>query len=102
MRLSDLVTRGDVEEAIRLMKVATQTAATDPRTGTIDMDMITTGRTASERDFVLHLVDEVPLNLFPSCLIRSLCCDFAAANCVWFTKWPNYHDWPVATANNKE
>ena len=37
------------------MKVATQTAATDPRTGTIDMDMITTGRTASDRDTILML-----------------------------------------------
>ena len=43
MRLSEEVLSSDVEEAIRLMKVATQTAATDPRTGTIDMDMITTG-----------------------------------------------------------
>lgn len=44
MRLSEMVLRGDVDEAIRLMRVATQTAATDPRTGTIDMDMITTGK----------------------------------------------------------
>jgi len=29
--------------------VATQTAATDPRTGTIDMDMITTGHSALDR-----------------------------------------------------
>lgn len=34
MRLSETVTAGDVLEATRLMKVATQTAATDPRTGT--------------------------------------------------------------------
>lgn len=33
MRLADTVTEHDVNEAIRLMKVATQTAATDPRTG---------------------------------------------------------------------
>lgn len=39
----------DVAEAIRLMRVATQNAATDPRTGTIDMDMITTGQGASDR-----------------------------------------------------
>ena len=32
----------DVREAIRLMNVATQRAATDPRTGAIDMDMSTT------------------------------------------------------------
>lgn len=46
MRLSESVLLSDVEEAIRLVRVATQTAATDPRTGTIDMDMITTGRYA--------------------------------------------------------
>lgn len=39
----------DVAEAIRLMQVATQNAATDPRTGTIDMDMIATGQGASDR-----------------------------------------------------
>ena len=39
----------DVAEAIRLMRVATQNAATDPRTGTIDMDMIATGQGASDR-----------------------------------------------------
>lgn len=31
------------------MRVATQNAATDPRTGTIDMDMIATGQGASDR-----------------------------------------------------
>ena len=59
MRLSKVVTGYDVDEAIRLMKVATQAAATDPRTGTIDMDMITTGRTAVDRDMILHLADEL-------------------------------------------
>lgn len=39
----------DVAEAVRLMRVATQNAATDPRTGTIDMDMIATGQGASDR-----------------------------------------------------
>ena len=32
-----------------IAQVATQTAATDPRTGTIDMDMITTGHSALDR-----------------------------------------------------
>jgi DNA replication licensing factor MCM4 len=41
---ASVVTEDDVIEAIRLVRVATQTAATDPRTGTIDMDMINTGR----------------------------------------------------------
>ena len=50
MRFSSLVTKEDALEAVRLMKVATQAAATDPRTGRIDMDMITTGRSTVERE----------------------------------------------------
>ena len=50
MRYSHMVTRSDVREAVRLMRVATQAAATDPRTGRIDMDMITTGRSTAERE----------------------------------------------------
>ncbi len=34
----------DVAEAIRLMDVSTQRAATDPTTGLVDMDLIATGR----------------------------------------------------------
>mmetsp|Transcript_3349 Transcript_3349/g.5162 ORF Transcript_3349/g.5162 Transcript_3349/m.5162 type:complete len:773 (-) Transcript_3349:26-2344(-) len=49
MRLSEEVTLADVEEAIRLMKVATQQAATDPKTGQIDMDMLQTGITSTSR-----------------------------------------------------
>jgi hypothetical protein len=43
IRLSSAVEPKDVEEAARLIRVALQQAATDPRTGTIDMDLITTG-----------------------------------------------------------
>ncbi|KAG7341821.1 minichromosome maintenance complex protein [Nitzschia inconspicua] len=50
MRYSSEVTRADAKEAVRLLKVATQAAATDPRTGRIDMDMINTGRTTVERE----------------------------------------------------
>ena len=50
MRYSDTVTRHDAKEAVRLLKVATQAAATDPRTGRIDMDMISTGRTTNTRE----------------------------------------------------
>mmetsp|Transcript_64988 Transcript_64988/g.95965 ORF Transcript_64988/g.95965 Transcript_64988/m.95965 type:complete len:159 (-) Transcript_64988:83-559(-) len=50
MRYSRVVARNDVKEAMRLMRVATQAAATDPRTGRIDMDMITTGRSSAERE----------------------------------------------------
>jgi DNA replication licensing factor MCM4 len=56
MRYDTVVTRDDVREAVRLMKVATQTAATDPRTGRIDMDMITTGRSTAEREMEENLV----------------------------------------------
>lgn len=59
MHLSNWVTPEHVIEATRLMKVATQTAATDPRTGTIDMDLISTGRTALDRDLILKLSDEM-------------------------------------------
>jgi DNA replication licensing factor MCM4 len=50
MRYSDMVTTADAKEAVRLMRVATQAAATDPRTGKIDMDMITTGRSSADRE----------------------------------------------------
>jgi DNA replication licensing factor MCM4 len=50
MRYSNLVTRADALEAVRLMRVATQSAATDPRTGRIDMDMINTGRSSKDRE----------------------------------------------------
>ena len=49
MRLSQTVEKSDVDEAIRLMKVATQQAATDPKTGQIDMDLLQTGITATSR-----------------------------------------------------
>lgn len=59
MRLSETVLASDVMEATRLMKVATQAAATDPRTGTIDMDMINTGRSAIDRDLVVRLAEQI-------------------------------------------
>jgi DNA replication licensing factor MCM4 len=45
MRLSPDVTEDDVDEAISLMNLATLKSATDPETGLIDMDIITTGKT---------------------------------------------------------
>src|SRR4051812_18679694 len=41
-RFSKVVERVDVAEALRLIRSALQQAAVDPRTGTIDMDLITT------------------------------------------------------------
>ncbi|XP_058079243.1 DNA replication licensing factor MCM4 [Magnolia sinica] len=49
IRFSELVEKRDVAEAFRLLEVALQQSATDHSTGTIDMDLITTGVSASER-----------------------------------------------------
>ncbi|CAI6003851.1 unnamed protein product [Closterium sp. NIES-64] len=49
LKLASTVTHEDVTEARRLLDVAMQQSATDPTTGTIDMDLITTGVSASER-----------------------------------------------------
>ena len=47
MRLASTVGTDEVAEALRLVKVAMQQAAMDPRTGQIDMDKILTGFSAS-------------------------------------------------------
>jgi DNA replication licensing factor MCM4 len=49
MRLSSEVTAADVEEAVRLIQSALKQAATDARTGLIDMGLLTEGTSASER-----------------------------------------------------
>ncbi|KAJ3695650.1 hypothetical protein LUZ60_001027 [Juncus effusus] len=49
MRFSEIVEVKDVAEAFRLLEVALQQSATDHSTGTIDMDLIMTGISASER-----------------------------------------------------
>ncbi|XP_011092833.1 DNA replication licensing factor MCM4 [Sesamum indicum] len=49
IRFSQWVEKRDVTEAFRLLEVAMQQSATDHSTGTIDMDLITTGVSASER-----------------------------------------------------
>jgi DNA replication licensing factor MCM4 len=59
MRLSGVVECDDVEGAINLIKVATQQAATDPVTGLIDMDIITTGRTAATKQRVNIIAQKV-------------------------------------------
>lgn len=66
MRLSDEVTAADVVEAVRLIKSALKQAATDARTGLIDVGLLTEGTSASERrkkvdlkNAVLQLLDEM-------------------------------------------
>ncbi|KAJ5151234.1 DNA replication licensing factor mcm4 [Penicillium canariense] len=49
MRLSPEVTVADVDEAVRLIRSAIKQAATDARTGLIDMGLLTEGTSASER-----------------------------------------------------
>ncbi|KAM7470817.1 hypothetical protein LguiA_009000 [Lonicera macranthoides] len=49
IRFSEVVEKRDVLEAFRLLDVAMQQSATDHSTGTIDMDLITTGVSSSER-----------------------------------------------------
>jgi DNA replication licensing factor MCM4 len=44
---------------VRLIKVATQSAATDPTTGQIDMDMLHVGMTTDGRKKVNDLVEKV-------------------------------------------
>ncbi|RKF76933.1 DNA replication licensing factor mcm4 [Golovinomyces cichoracearum] len=66
MRLSEFVNRNDVKEAVRLIKSALKQAATDARTGLIDMSLLTEGTSASERrrkadlkNAVLSLLDDM-------------------------------------------
>ncbi|XP_076927292.1 DNA replication licensing factor MCM4-like [Bidens hawaiensis] len=49
IRFSEEVEKKDVVEPFRLLEVALKQSATDPATGTIDMDLITTGVSSSER-----------------------------------------------------
>eukprot|EP00871_Galdieria_phlegrea_P000560 jgi/Galph1/1504/GphlegSOOS_G192.1 len=59
MRLCERVEQQDVDEAIRLVQVAIQQSAIDPVTGTIDMDLITTGKSATRRSRVAKLSDSM-------------------------------------------
>jgi DNA replication licensing factor MCM4 len=67
LRFSKYVEKEDVDEAIRLIKEATQQAATDPNTGCIDMDMIATGMTSSSRQKLQQISDiikSILVNIF--------------------------------------
>ncbi|WFD30839.1 DNA helicase [Malassezia sp. CBS 17886] len=59
MYLRDVVTVDDVEEANRLIREAAKSSATDPTTGLIDMDLITTGRSLQQRRVAGDLRDEL-------------------------------------------
>ena len=53
--LSTEVDRNDVTEAARLLRAAIKESATDPRTGLIDMDLLTTGIGSTAR----HQLDDL-------------------------------------------
>jgi DNA replication licensing factor MCM4 len=59
MRLAKEVEKKDVEEAVRLIKEAMQQSATDPKTGEIDLDLITTGVSSSSKDRIKLLCEFV-------------------------------------------
>ncbi|KAK0670396.1 putative DNA replication licensing factor [Cercophora samala] len=65
MRLSETVTQNDVKEAVRLIRSALKTAATDSQ-GRIDMSLLTEGTSAADRrkkaeikDAIVRLLDEL-------------------------------------------
>lgn len=55
LELKDRVTADHVREAVRLVKAATLAAATDPRTGRIDMNIINTGFSESSRELRIRI-----------------------------------------------
>ncbi|KAF9994609.1 hypothetical protein BGZ80_000665 [Entomortierella chlamydospora] len=54
LRLSNVVEKADVEEASRLIREGLKESAMDPRTGLLDMDLLTTGQGSYDRG---HLED---------------------------------------------
>eukprot|EP00040_Diaphanoeca_grandis_P003779 m.25877 g.25877 ORF g.25877 m.25877 type:complete len:850 (+) comp15196_c0_seq1:211-2760(+) len=59
VRLSHEVERIDVAEAVRLVKSAIRASATDPRTGQIDMDLLTTGQSMATRNRIGELAKAI-------------------------------------------
>ena len=57
MRLSEFVEKRDVEEAVMLIKNALQQSATDPTTGKINMDILTTGQTKTSSEKLKIICD---------------------------------------------
>jgi len=67
MELREEVTSLDVEEAVRLLKVATYAACVDPETGLIDMEQLVAGAGAGRRRRVKEL----------DALLRDVCQELA-------------------------
>lgn len=59
LRLSDVVEKSDVEEASRLIREGLKESAMDPRTGLLDMDLLTTGHGSFDRGHMEDLRKEL-------------------------------------------
>lgn len=59
MELREVVEVADVNAAVDLLRAATLQAATDPSTGAIDMDLITSGFGQKKRQRTLNLWDNI-------------------------------------------
>jgi len=59
MRLSEQVEKQDIEEAVRLIRTAMQQSATDPTTGEIDMNIITTGVASTSQQRIKHITEYI-------------------------------------------
>lgn len=57
--LSPLVELKDVNEASRLLRSAIRESATDPKTGLIDMDLLTTGMGVTTRHQLNSMKEEI-------------------------------------------
>lgn len=63
MRLSDLVSTDDVNEAARLIDVAISQSSINPATGLVDMDQLNTGYAVQDRHKVSTVIPEIIMNL---------------------------------------
>lgn len=72
MRLSPAVEPADVFEAIRLIKDSLHMYAVDPLTGTIDMELIHTGRSAASLRLEEDLKKELLKSIGPGAEVRAL------------------------------
>lgn len=62
-RLSARVEAQDVKEAVRLIKSSMLLYAIDPKSGRIDLDLVLTGISKSEREFIIKVKDQILENL---------------------------------------
>ena len=59
MTLNTEVTSENVTEAVRLIKTALQQSATNPTTGEIDMDILATGKSNSNKLLINKIADYI-------------------------------------------